>query len=889
MLPTPPRFATWLLNTFGHPDTTEEVQGDLLELYAHWVETVGKRKADWRYNLSALKLLRPMAKPRYKESYTTPYSLSPAMLLNYFKIAYRNLLNNKGFSAINITGLALGIACSIVLFLFILDELNFDAFNKKASQTYRLYVHSSINNEESNNSKTAPPAGSTLVQMLPEVLTQTRIGYFGGHDLRYKDKVFRESRIYTADSTYFDVFTLPFVHGDPAIALKNPNSIVLTETMASKYFGQENPTGKSLLVDGTNSYQITGVMKDFPDKSHFHCDFLLSMSTYPEVNQQNWLQGDYSTYIVLKEGADPTRVEHKMQQIILDRLGPEIEKALGVSMQQFLASGNVFEYRWQPLLSIYLQSKRQYNIDPNTEWTGVRMGDSVYVYIFSVVALFILLIAVINFVNLSTARSEKRAKEVGIRKAIGSSRLKLMGQFTTESILLTGLSVIVALFLVQLMLPGFNQIASRQLTLPLFTHAYTIPALLAFTLIVGLLAGSYPAFFLSSFRPVEVLKSGVQKRKSSLRSLLVITQFSISITLILGMIIIRNQLGYLQHKDLGFNKEHLLSINNAKVLGDKLKPFKAELLKNPAILSVSNTSQLFANGIPGSGYSLGKRSGSDLVLSQFLDVDADFVKTFAVPLKAGRFFSNDRLADSTAVVINEAALRAFNTNNPLDQEITEIDVNGPKTYKIIGVLKDFNYESLHRQVRPLVFHLSSVRQAASILNIRIQPHATKNAIDYIEETWQRFEKTDQCHYSFLDERLARLYESEQKTSIIATAFSALAIFIACLGLFGLAVFITEQRTKEIGIRKVLGASIAEILFLLSQQFIVWVAIAILIASPIAWYAMSRWLDNFAYRVDISWWVFVGAGLLAIGIALLTVSFQSIKAALINPVKSLRSE
>ncbi|GAB3958751.1 ABC transporter permease [Spirosoma harenae] len=811
------------------------------------------------------------------------------MLQNYLKIAYRNLVNNKSFSLINITGLALGIACSIILFLFILDELNFDAFNKKASQTYRLYVHSSINDEEASNAKTAPPAGPTLVQMLPEVLTQTRIGYFGVHDLRYKDKVFRENSIYTADSTYFDVFTLPFVHGNPANALKNPNSIVLTQTMARKYFGQENPTGKSFLVDETNSYLITGVMKDFPDKSHFRCDFLLSMSTYPQVNQQNWLQGNYSTYIVLKEGADPTRVERKMQQAVLDRLGPELEKALGISMQQFLANGNVFEYRMQPLLSIYLHAKRQYNIDPNTEWGNARIGDSVYVSIFSVVALFILLIAVINFVNLSTARSEKRAKEVGVRKAIGSSRLKLMGQFTTESLLLTGLSVIVALFLIQLMLPSFNQIAGRQLTLSLFTNAYTLPTLIAFTLIVGLLAGSYPAFFLSSFRPVEVLKSGVQKRKSSLRSLLVITQFSISITLILGMIIIRNQLGYLQHKDLGFNKEHLLSINNGAALGDKLKPFKAELLKNPAILSVSNSSLLFANGIPGSAYLAGKRSGTDPVLSQYLDVDADFVKTFAVPIKAGRFFSNDRLADSTTVVINEAAVRAFNTNNPLDQELTEVDVNGSKTYKIIGVINDFNYESLHRQVRPLVFHFSPVRQATSILTVRIQPNATKHAIDYIEETWQRFEKTDHCHYSFLDERLARLYEAEQKTSIIATIFSALAIFIACLGLFGLAVFITEQRTKEIGIRKVLGASIAEILYLLSRQFIAWVAIAILIASPIAWYAMSRWLDNFAYRVEISWWVFVVAAFLAIGIAILTVSFQSLKAALMNPVKSLRAE
>jgi putative ABC transport system permease protein len=543
------------------------------------------------------------------------------------------------------------------------------------------------------------------------------------------------------------------------------------------------------------------------------------------------------------------------------------------------------------LTSIYLYSKTKYGIDSNTEWGDLKTGDVTYVYIFGFVALFILLIACINFMNLSTARSEKRAKEVGVKKALGSKRATLIGQFISESVLMATIAVLFSIIIVQLILPEFNALANRHITLDFSKNIYTIPALIFFTLVVGFLAGSYPAFVLSAFKPIEILKSGVKKRKLWLRNLLVITQFAISISLIIGMIVIRSQLSYIQHKDLGFSKDHLLSIDNAAVLGDKIKVFKQELLKNPKIMAVTNASLMFAPGIPGNGYLFNKQSGTDLISFQFLDVDYDFAKTFDLKLTQGRFFSDAFSTDSTAVIMNESALRECHTTDVLNKTITRIISDGSesKTYKVVGVVKDFNYESLHKEIRPLVFHLSAVRQASSILNIRIHPDNASATLRYIEDTWHAFTQEEKCRYNFLDQNLTRLYETERKVSVIATAFSFLAIFIACLGLFGLAVLVTEQRTKEIGIRKILGASLTEIVFTISKQFMLWVVIANFIAWPITYYIMHNWLNNFAFKIEMSWWMFMAAGVLALVIALATISTQSIKAALVNPVKSLKTE
>ena len=828
------------------------------------------------------------------------------MLKNYFRIAIRNIKRDKIFSIINIAGLAVGIVCFLTLTLFILDELSYDNYNKNADQIYRVIVKQNINGIENTNSKTPGPLGSTLLEQIPETVNYTRIGYFGQYRLRYKDKVFNEGNIYAVDSSFFNVFTLTFIEGDPKTALVRPNTMVITETAAKKYFGNENPIGKSLIVersfkadylnqekdyiDRNENFLITGLIKDFPRNSSFRCNLLSSISTY-DINKY-WLDLWYSTYIVLKKGTDPAIYEKKLQKIVYDKVGPLAKGILGVSLEDFIKAGNTYAYQLQPLSSIYLYSQKEYGIDLNTEWGDIKNSDITYVYVFSAIAFFILIIAVINFMNLVTARSEKRSKEVGIRKTLGSNKINLVWQFIGEAILMVFLSVLVAIALLDIILPLFNSFVGKELRLNLIDNFYTIPLIIVFILFVGILSGSYPAFYLSSFKPVQVLKSSSLKgkRKSTVRSGLVIMQFSISITLLIGTIVIKNQLDYIQTKNLGFNKEHLFSIMNAGVLGKKVEAFKVELLKNSNILSVTNSSQMFRSGIPGNGYLYDKKYGTDPTGCQFVDVDYDFLKTYQIKLKEGRFFSKAFSTDSSAVLINEAAEKIFGDKNPVDKEVTRIGKNEwRKTFKIIGVIKDFNYESLHYNVRPLILHLSKPTEADNYITVRIAPGKSGQTIEYIKNTWDKFAAGNYMYSRFVDENLARLYESEQKTSVITTIFSLLAIFIASLGIFGLSAYVAEQRTKEIGIRKVLGASITEIVLLLSREFAVWVLLANIIAWPVAYFVMNNWLKNFAYRINPGWSVFFLAGIIALTIAVATISFQTIKAAKANPINSLKYE
>lgn len=743
------------------------------------------------------------------------------MLKNNVLIAIRNMKRDKVFSFINITGLAVGITCFVTLSLFIIYEFSYDRYLKNADQIYRVYVHSNINNIETSNSKSGAPTGATLLHEFPEVLNYTRIGYFGAHKLRYNDKEFKEWKFYTADSTYFEVFSFPFVYGNRKTALVHPNSIVLTETMSKKYFGNENPVGKSFIADGKDSYLITGVMKDYPKNSHFRCDFLLSMSTYPISQSNYWLDLWYTTYIVLKKGTDPREFDKKMKQTVINYVGPQAEAVLGVPLKNFFAEGNSYDFLLQPLTSIHLYSQRDYNIDLNTEWGSIDSSDIAYIYIFSAVAVFILLIAIINFMNLATARSEKRGKEVGIRKTLGSNKFKLILQFITESVFMSFIAVFVAVLLLQITLPMFGKFVGRDLTIEYFLNPYTIPALILFVLIIGTLAGSYPAFYLSSFQPSHILKpaSGKSNKKHLLRNALVILQFSISITLIIGTIIIKNQLNFVMNKNLGFNKEHLITVNNAGALGNNIDAFKNELSKNPNINSLTNSSVMFQAGIPGNGYLYNKKSGSDIISFQYLDVDYDFLKTYQIKLKSGRFFSKYFPSDTAAVLINEAGARECLAKDLIGKTLNKIGLKGEdKSYNIIGVIDNFNYESLHQKIRPLVLHLSQVRQPGNVLTIRVASSSLKQTINAIEKTWHQFTGNERFSYNFLDQNLARLYETEEKTGLITTVFSTIALFIACLGLFGLAAFVTEQRTKEIGIRKVVGASVTEIVMLLSKEF-----------------------------------------------------------------------
>jgi putative ABC transport system permease protein len=815
------------------------------------------------------------------------------MFKNYMLIAFRNLMRNKIFSLINIIGLAIGITCFLTLIIFIIDESGYDNYNENVNQIYRVVNHQKFNGQEATSAKTCPPLAESLMRDFPEVTNATRLGYFGEHNLRYGEKYFRENGIYTADSTYFDVFTLPFIYGNPKEALKRPNSVVITEKTAKKYFGSENPLGKTFIVDDKDTYIITGVMKNYPLKSSFRCAFLLSMSTYTEPQIQDWLIGGYSTYIVLKKGSDPHQFENKMKRTVLNFVGPQAASMLGFSFEEFVAAGNKYEFLLQPLSTIYLRSQSDYNIDPNTEWGNMKLSNINYTYIFLAIGIFILLIAVFNFMNLPTAKSEKRALEVGIRKTLGSDKSRLIWQFISESTLTCFLSVVLSIILTRLVLPLFNQFTGRELKLELFNNISTIPLLLLFTIFVGFLAGSYPAFYLSSFPPSHIIKrkSLYAGSKNRIKSTLVILQFAISIALVIGTIIIRNQLDYIKNKDLGFQKENIVAINNGSSLGKYLKAFQQEISRDPNVISSTASSLMFASGIPGDGYLYNKKTGTDVVGCQFLDVDYDFAKTYQLKMKSGRFFSEEFLTDSAAFVINETAVKVFKANDPIGKELTEVisSHKDMKTFKIIGVVKDFNYESLHQTVRPLILHLSPVRQASTIITVRVKTSEIANTLKSLENTWSTFVNKEKMNCSFVEENLASMYVNEEKVGTLTTIFSFLAIFIACLGLFGLVSFVTQQRFKEIGIRKVLGASVFEIVILLSKEFTMWVIYANLIAWPIAYYVMNNWLQNFAYRTNINWSVFIISGVLALIIALVTVSIQAVKAAIANPINSLKYE
>ena len=804
------------------------------------------------------------------------------MLKNYLKIAIRNLRKNKGFSFINITGLAVGIACCIAIILYVKNELSYDKFNINSEQIYRVHIKGRINTNEINSAISPAPMGAALKHDLPDVIEYTRIRNFGSPVLRYKNKAFSEEKFYCVDSTFFNVFSVKFLEGEPQQALTQPNSLVITEDMAKKYFGNEEPMGKILNADHRRDWIVRGVVKDFPKNSHFHFDFLGSINTYEDSKSPFWLSNNYYTYIVLRKGTNPDVFQKKLNQDVLQYIGPQLEKIANISLSQFEKNGNSYGFVIQPLTSIHLNSHLDYELEPNS--------DISYVYIFSIIALAILLIACINFVNLSTARSEKRAKEVGIRKTLGSMKGQLIKQFIAEAVLMSMLAVILAIILTELFLPIFNDISGKEMSLGIFDNFYNIILLITFSCLIGLIAGSYPAFYLSSFEPMQVLKSKSRgKRKSFLRNGLVIFQFAVTIILFIGTFIIYNQLKYIQTKNLGFNKEQVIIINKADDLGNKITSFKQELSNNPNVLEISNSSAIPGNQNGDSAYRLEGTSNYQIRDLRELWSDYGFANTYKMQIDKGRFFSREHPSDTTSVVINESVVNILGLKNPIGKNLIAPGREGDEKYKIIGVLKDFNYESLHQTVRPLVIHLYKNYGYGSFISVRIKPENYQGTISYLENTWKKFAGNQAFDYSFLDQNLAHLYIADQRTSKIASTFSILAIFIACLGLLGLASFVTEQRTKEIGIRKVLGASIPSLLFMLSKEFLKWVLIANIIAWPVAYYAMNNWLNNFAYRVNINLWIFILGGIAALIIALFTISSHAIKAATSNPIKSLRYE
>ena len=808
------------------------------------------------------------------------------MIASYLRVALRNLRNSKIYSLINIAGLAVGITCCIVIILFVKDELSYDKYNKYAEQIYRPTVFGTINGHDIKSALSPAPMGAGIYHALPEVIAYARLHYEGTPVIRYKDKTFNEDRFYWGDSTLFNVFTLPFVAGNPKTALIQPNTVVITESTAKKYFGNENPIGKILNKDKKNDYIVTGVIKDVPRNSHFHPDFIASLTTVDDSRNPNWLSNNYYTYFLLRKGTNPAEFERKLNKIFIEHAGPQLKAVTGVSLEQFLSKGNKYGYAIYPLTAIHLYSHLDYELESN--------GSISYVYIFSAIAIAILLIACINFINLATARSEKRAKEVGVRKTLGSLRSHLIWQFMAESILMSGIAVTIAVVIVEILLPLFNDLANKNMSLDIIRNPLSLFLLFSLVIIVGVVAGSYPAFYLSSFRPVDVLKSDTKKkgRKSFIRNTLVVFQFTISIILFIGTLVIYTQLKYVQTKDLGFDKEELLIINKANDLSRQAYSFLDELKANKDIISIANSTGIPGNQSGDSGYWLEGTGAERLEDLHVMYTDLNFLKTYKLNMAEGRFFSKDHPLDTAAVIVNQAAEKTLGVKNLLGRYIVlpGEKKTDQKRFEIIGIVKNFNYQSLHHQVRPLIIHLIPEKKfVGGFITLRLAPGNHLSTLSFIQNAWKKYAGDQSFSFNFLDQNLQNLYSADQRTSEIAGIFSIIAIFIACLGLLGLAAFVTERRTKEIGIRKVLGASEASVIVLLSKDFAKWVLIANVIAWPVSYFIMEKWLQNFAYKINIGIGIFIISGMLALIIAMLTVSIHAIRAATANPVKSLKYE
>lgn len=808
------------------------------------------------------------------------------MIKNFFKIALRNLLKYKAYSFINIAGLAIGIACCLLILLFVNDELSYDKFHKNSENIYRVTLDSRIGNNDFKGAVSPAPMSEALVKDFPQVKASARMRNFGFPVFRYEDKVYSEEKVFWCDSTIFDVLTFEFVKGDPKTALNKPNSLVLTEKMAKKYFGDEDPMGKSINSDNRVDNIVTGVVKEYPENSHFHFDFLGTLAGSQRGDDQIWLSNNYYTYFVLRDGVDPKKFEDQINKKFLEYIGPQILQITGLSVEEHFKQGLRYHYKLQHITDIHLNSHLENEIEPNSNIS--------YVYIFSLIALGILFIAVINFMNLSTARSSGRAKEVGIRKTLGSTFKQLIKQFLSESIIMSFIAVVLSIGIVYALLPFFNEIAQKHLALNLFSNPILIPGLILLSIVIGVLAGSYPAFFLASFKPVAVLSGKIKRgtKGSFLRSGLVIFQFSVSIILIVGTIIIYNQLQYIQNKNLGFNKDQVLIVHKTDDIGARVGNFIDEIKSNPNVINASNSSNVMGLTFNNTAFRMADQPDQSPILIWNVRADVNFADTYQIKMAEGRYFDENRVTDSTGFVVNEAAVRTLGIKgNPVGQEIFRYGGNNGsgEVSKIIGVVKDFNFESLHNEIRPLVLGLWRAGGFGRYVSVRIAPENIQSTIDFIEKKWLSFAGQQAFEYTFFDEDFARIYINEQRTGKLFTSFAVLAILIACLGLLGLAAYTAEQRTKEIGIRKTLGASVISILILLSKEFTKWIIVANLIAWPIAYYVMEKWLQDFYYRTEIGVWIFAASGIAALLIAIITVSSQAVKAALTNPVDSLKYE
>ncbi len=796
------------------------------------------------------------------------------MIRNYIKIAWRNISRNKLFSAINITGLSVGVSCCVLIFLYVQYEMSFDTFNVNANRLYRLTVQMHQPQENNFYSATSPRLAPAIQAAFPEVEKSSRI-IFSKRILSYGQKKFYDTRIMFADSALLQMFTFPMIEGNPDKALVEPYSIVLTEGAAKNYFGPEPAMGKMMQLSDTIQLKVTGIIRDIPANAHFNFSCVVSRSTLSDMtkatggkypNEDDWFFLDSHSYVLLKENTDHQALEKKIDGYIQKQMAPE-RKEYGMWLNTYL----------QPLKDIHLKSNYEAEIKPETN------SDIRYVYIFSGTALLILLIACSNFINLSTAKSLNRSKEIGLRKVIGAKRGQLIAQFLGESLILTVIASVISILLVLAALPGFNTFTQRQLSLNgtvFFAYAMIICG-------VGLLAGLYPAIFMSSFSPVKALKGHIRHgwKDIFLRRGLVVFQFTIAVALIIGTTLILKQLNYMQNKKLGMNKDQILQVDLLAADMPKAQTLMKEFARNPQVINTTLNDFSF-KGIPAITMLPDGAAQNELVAHNVISVDENFLKTFQIELVAGRDFSKDFPSDiKEAFIVNEAAVKSFNWGSSQKAIGKKIDWAFGKSGKVIGVVKDFNYSSLHNNISPLIIHIFPPFQRR--ISVRLRPDHIPQTVSELETTWKSLVQENPFKYEFMEENYNGLYLAEMNMRSVLSAFTILSVFVACLGLFGLAAFTIRQRVKEIGIRKVLGAGIRDIVQLLSKDFLKLVLISVIIAVPVAWFAIERWLRDFAYKTNIGAGIFIYAGITALIITFLTVSIQAIKAALVNPVKSFR--
>lgn len=803
------------------------------------------------------------------------------MLKNYFKITLRNISRNKMYSGLNIVGLAIGLACCILILLYVHDELSYDRFHDNADSIYRVVPTFTTSERTMYLATNAHVQGPMLKDEFPEVLEYVRFTGSRERVIEYENISFSEEHFVYADASVFEVFSFDMILGNPKEALVNPNTIVLTEEMAEKYFGSDDPMGKSLKVNYNDLFTVTGVIKNIPSASHIKPDFLASFSTMglkPSTNINNDLlnQVNYYTYLLFREGTDYRVMEQKFTD--------DINRRIGAMLKQL---GGAAELELQPLTKIYLHSDR--------ELESEQLGDVTYVWLFSGIGIFILLLACLNFMNLSTARSANRAKEVGLRKVVGAQKSQLVRQFLGESLILTFISFVLSIIFVLMSMPFFRNISGKDILLNSLLNPIILAGFAGLFLIIGLIGGSYPAFFLSAFKPVEVIQGTLKRgaKSSVLRIVLVSFQFAVSIILIIGTFTVNTQLKYVRSKNLGYDKEHVIvmQMRNTETQ-QKYEAIKEAIQRNPNVINVSaSTTSPLGTSDFSAHHAVGKPS-DEITMFWAQMVDENYIDTYKMEMAQGRNFSKDFTSDKEeAIIINEAAVKKLGwQDNPINQQIDRFtSMTERKPYTVVGVVKDYHFQSLHEEIEPMMLYYTSPYGSFSLLSVRVRPENIQETIGFLETTWAQFDSQYPFEYSFVDDQYEDLYRTDVRLGNLFSYFTTLAILIGCLGLFGLTSFTTEQRTKEIGIRKVLGASIQGIIYMLVRDFTKWVFLAVVVAWPIGYLVMNKWLNNFAYRTNLGVWIFLSAALLAFMISIATVSYQSIKAALANPANSIRTE